>query len=213
MIRRLVPAVAVSLALVLAGCGGAEEGPMAGVEATDPGGMVAGMTLDMPYEPVTPDKADLVDTAGKPFDFATSLDRDVTLVFFGYTMCPDVCQIVMGTIASALHQLDEEQRERVGVVFVTTDPARDSVEALRTYLDRFNPDFTGVRASLESTIEVGRGYAVHVEKGEKLPSGGYEVVHSDPVIGLDGDGRGTVVWTKDVSPSQLAQDLEELLST
>lgn len=199
--KRILPAVLLALGLVLTACGGSgNDGPGTAVSSPDKGGMVGGMTLDLPYEPPTSPK-DVVDTDEQPFDFSTSLDRDVNLVFFGYTKCPDVCQIVMGTIASALNRLDAGEQARVGVVFVTTDPARDTPEVLRTYLDRFNPDFTGVHASLPSIIELGKSYAVHVEKGEKLPSGGYEVVHSDPVIALDDAGRGTVVWTNDVRPA------------
>ena len=56
--------------------------------------------------------------------------RPLTLVFFGYTHCPDVCQVVMANIASAMTRLDPSQRSRVGMVFVTTDPVRDDVHTL-----------------------------------------------------------------------------------
>ena len=57
-------------------------------------------------------------------------DNDLTLVFFGYTHCPDICGIVMSTVASALNRLDAADRSRVDMVFVTTDPARDDVATL-----------------------------------------------------------------------------------
>ena len=66
---------------------------------------------------------------------------------------------------------------------MTTDPARDTRQALRTYLDRFDPAFIGLTGDLETIIDVGKPLGVAVEQGEKLPSGGYEVTHSTQVIG------------------------------
>ncbi len=106
-------------------------------------------------------------------------------MFFGYTHCPDICQVVMATIASALTRLDEQDRERVEVVFVTTDPARDDEQTLRAYLDRFDPTFIGLTGDLQTIIDVGKPLAVAVEQGEKLPSGGYEVTHSTQVTAID----------------------------
>ena len=93
------------------------------------------------------------------------------MVFFGYTNCPDVCQVVMGNIASAYQRLDESQRTRVRVVFVTTDPARDDARELTSYLARFNPDFTGVTGSLKDIDTLGKPMGIFIKKGAKLPSG------------------------------------------
>ncbi|WP_238694470.1 hypothetical protein [Nocardioides daphniae] len=74
------------------------------------------------------------------------------------------------------------------------------------------PRVRGLTGSLDAIVETGRSVSVAVEEGEKLPSGGYEVVHSDHVVGLDEDGLGQIVWTKDVSAKQMASDIESLLS-
>lgn len=196
--RTLAIAVVASL-LLLVGCSPTEQ-------AAAPGEVV-GAELDQPYTPLD---APLTDTTGQESSLA-DVEDDLTLVFFGYTRCPDICGIVMSTIASAVTQLDEADRERVGMVFVTTDPARDDAKTLRTYLDRYNPDFEGLTGDLDVIVEAGLSLKVAIEEGERLPSGGYEVAHGDHVVGLDADGLGQIVWTKDVSARQMASDLEILL--
>jgi protein SCO1 len=198
----LALAAAMLLALLTA-CGGGSQGAPADLD----GDGLHGTALDEPYE--VPDSA-LEDTAGEGYSLADA-DDELTLVFFGYTHCPDICGMVMSSIASALVRLDEADRERVGVVFVTTDPQRDDPATLRRYLDGYDPSFEGVTGDLRTIIETARELAVFVEKGEKVPGGGYEVVHSDPVLALQGE-RATTVWSADTSSQQLAEDVEELLS-
>ena len=194
------------LAALLAGCAGGPTGGMvAGGEVDDDG--YAGAALDTPY--TVPTTA-LTDTDGDARALTDS-QAPLTLVFFGYTKCPDICQIVMSNIASALTRLDEADRERVEVAFVTTDPARDTAPVLRDYLDQFDPSFTGLTADLPTVVEVARELKVFVEKGQKLPSGGYEVVHGDPVLGVEDGERATIVWPKETSAAELAADIERFL--
>jgi protein SCO1/2 len=196
----LGPALAGLLAsALLAGCG----------TGTPEEGDLAGAVLDQPY--VVPDTP-LVDTGGDAFSLAADTDARLTLVFFGYTNCPDICQVVMSSLASAMTRIPESDRDDVEVVFVTTDPARDDEEALRTYLDRFDPTFTGLTGKLSTITEVGADLGIAVEKGEKLPSGGYEVLHSTPVVGIDGDDEVPIVWTEGTSAAEFAADVHTLLT-
>jgi protein SCO1/2 len=89
-------------------------------------------------------------TDGKPFHFVSDTHGSVTLLYFGYTKCPDVCPLHMANIASALKQLEPSDQAQVKVVFVTTDPTRDTPEVLRAWLDNFDKRFIGVRGSLDS---------------------------------------------------------------
>ncbi len=164
-----------------------------------------GIKLDQPY--VVPDIS-LTDTEGRPFDLAKQPRR--TLVFFGYTHCPDICQVVMSTIASGLTKLSQAERDAVEVVFVTTDPARDTGKVLRSYLDRFNPDFVGATGSLKDIAALGTPMGIDIMKGQRLPSGGYEVSHTTNVIAVRG-GKGDLVWTASSSPADIADDLEKIL--
>ena len=192
-------------ALLLTACGA--SGSPAQVEIQDDDGY-HGALLDTPY--VVPPIA-LTDTHGKPFTLARD-DRDLDVVFFGYTNCPDVCQVVMGNIASAYQRLDDAQRQRVRVVFVTTDPARDDARQLSSYLARFNPDFTGVTGSLADIDALGKPMGIFIKKGAKLPSGGYEVSHTTSVTAVT-RGEAPLVWTNGLAPKQLSQDIVKLLRT
>jgi protein SCO1/2 len=192
-------------AVLLAGCA-AGNAPGASTGGEDDG--LHGAVLDDQYVvPATP----LTDTSGAPYSLTANTERPLTLVFFGYTHCPDICQMVMANLASAMTRLDHEQRAQVDVVLVTTDPARDDTETLRAYLDRFDPTFIGLTGDIDAITRIGRRLGVYIGRGDKLPDGGYEVDHSTPVIAIDADDRAPVVWTQGTSAAQLAEDLATLL--
>ncbi|WP_372727557.1 SCO family protein [Nocardioides sp.] len=191
-------ALGTALVLLLTACGG----------GATPEQEFRGAVLTEPYE-VAP--IALTDTSGQEYSLARDTDKPLTLVFFGYINCPDICQVVMASLASAMTRLDEDDRARVDVVFVTTDPARDTPEALRTYLDRFDPSFIGLTGDLDEIVALGEPLAVAVEQGEKLPSGGYEVTHGTHVTGVDGNDEAPVVWTQGTSAAQFASDIHQLL--
>lgn len=181
---------------------------LAGCSEDDPG-TFHGAVLDQPYAvPATP----LTDTEGADYSLATSTDKRLTLVFFGYINCPDICGVVMSTLASAMTRLDAADRRQVDVVFVTTDPARDTESAIRSYLDRFDPTFIGLTGDLKTISAIGRPLAVAVERGRKLPSGGYEVVHGTHVTGIDSSDTAPVIWTQGTSAAQYADDIHQLLA-
>lgn len=206
--RRLLAALLTVGAFVVAGCGGTDNGSLvSGVQAGGNHGF-RGSYLDDPY--VVPD-VPLPDTDGAPYSVATA-KAPVKVVFFGYTHCPDTCQIVMSTIAGAVTRLDAAQRDRVQVVFVTTDPARDTGRVLRTYLDRLNPDFVGVTGDLGRISDLATPMKVYIEKGRKLPSGGYEVNHATYTFGVTGN-QVRVVWSEDTSPAAMAADIIKLLKS
>ncbi len=193
--RSSLAAALAAAALLVGACGEGDE-------------ELTGAVLTEPYVvPSTP----LTDTDGSAYSLADSTDKRLTLVFFGYTNCPDICQVVMSSLASAVTRLDEADREQVDVVFVTTDPARDDEAALREYLDRFDPSFIGLTGPLPTIIDIGRDLAVAVEHGEKLPSGGYDVTHGTAVLGIDSDDQVPIVWTQGTSATQFASDVHRLL--
>ena len=195
-------ALAAATALLLAGCSGGAASDEGSPES------LTG-TVHAPYPvPATP----LRDTAGEPYSLATDTEADLTLVFFGYTSCPDVCPAVTATLAAATNRLTAEQRDRVEVVFVTTDPARDTGPALRAWLDRYDPAFVGLTGDLGTIADVGEPLAVYVAEGDRLPSGGRDLqAHSTQVTGIMPDDTAPVLWTRDVSPEELADDVVALL--
>jgi protein SCO1/2 len=190
-------ALATALAAVLlAGCGGGDD-------------EVTGSVVDPPFQvAATP----LTDTEGEPFSLADDTDARLTLVFFGYTQCPDICQIVMQTLTSGLNRLSDEEREQVEVVFVTTDPATDTPAVLRDYLDRFDPSYVGARSDLDTIASVAESVGVFVADGEELDSGGYDLgSHGTYVIAVDGNDEAPMFWRQDTSAAQFSSDISSLL--
>ncbi len=183
-------------ALLLTACGGGSDAPLTGA------------VLDQPY--VVPTTA-LTDTDGQSYSLVDNTDKRLTLVFFGYTHCPDVCQVVLSTLASAMTRLDEADHDQVDVVFVTTDPERDTEKVLRNYLDRFDKTFIGLTGPIDTIIDLGKPLAVAVEQGHQLPSGGYDVTHGTSVLAIDGGDQVPILWTQGTSATQFASDVHQLL--
>ena len=209
--RRAAAVLAAGLAgvLLLGGCSGpTQESPVSNVTVQDEDGMNGAV----PVEPYPVADVTLTATDGSPYRLAGDTDKPLTLMFFGYTSCPDICQVVMADIASALVRLDPAEREQVGMLFVTTDPARDDELALRDYLDRFDPTFEGLTGSLSDIKQAGESVAVHVARGAKMPSGGYEVEHGTHVVGMSPDGTAPIVWTEGTAPEKIAEDIQVILA-
>jgi protein SCO1/2 len=170
----------------------------------------AGAVLHQPYHAPS---TELTDTDGKPYSLADSTDKRLTLVFFGYTHCPDECPTTMATLASAMLQLDDADRQDVQVVFVTTDPARDTGPVIRDWLDHFSSSFVGVTGDLSTIKQVGTDVGVPIAKGKRLASGGYDVTHGTQVLGLDGKNQIPVVWTLGTTAPEFAHDIHQLLTS
>jgi len=182
--------------VLLAGC--AQDEPV--VELT-------GRVVDPPLRiSATP----LTDTDGSEFSLADT-DARLTLLFFGYTKCPDICPVVMSNVTSGLQRLDDADRDQVDVVFVTTDPARDDAQTLRTWLDRLDPSFVGLTGDLDDIVAIAKSVAIYVD-AEELASGGLDLgAHGAQVMGIDGGGEVPVFWPPDTTAAQFAADIEVLL--
>ena len=86
----------------------------------------------------------LTDTSGASYDFRKRTDGSLTLLFFGYTSCPDQCPMHMASLGGALHKLPSDLAAKIKLVFVTTDPARDTPTVLRRWLDYFDKSSVGL---------------------------------------------------------------------
>ena len=208
-VRRALTAAVLTLVLPLSACGGATGAPDDPARADDG---LYGAVLDQPYPvPAVP----LEDTAGRTEPLSDRFDKPLTLVFFGYTHCPDICIAVMSDLASTMARLSKEQAAKVQVLFVTSDPQRDDPATLRTYLDRFDRSFDGLTGSLTQVVRAGDAFHVAIEQGKKLPTGGYDITHSTPVLGVvpGKDGPSVrVVWTEGTSAAKMAADLSDALA-
>jgi protein SCO1 len=200
--RTALPAalLAVSLCLLVGCTTSRPQGAAQGY--ADSAGYLGGSSLPEPYR--MPDIT-LTDTSGQPYKLANSPSKPVTLLFFGYTKCPDVCVTVLADLATALQRMPSADRDHIQVVFVTTDPARDNGKQIRAYLNRFDPTFVGLTGQLGTIKKAAGQVGVDIEGMERLPSGGYEVGHSAQVIGFDRTS-GVVLWTPETPIAALIHD-------
>lgn len=197
MRRLLSPALFVLILLALGGCGRPYE------------------LRGTPYDPIVPaPEIGGIQKDGTPFSLA-ALPQKVKLVFFGYTFCPDVCPLTLASIRGVYDKLTPEQRAEVAVVFVSTDPERDTPERLKTYVEAFDPAFQGVHVPLEQLPEVKKGYGVYAEKrfleGEESTAD-YFVDHSAFVYVIDRDDQLREIFPYEAPVDDIAADVQHLLS-
>jgi protein SCO1 len=178
------------------------------VRHADEAGYRAGTSLPNPYE--LPDQT-LTDDSGRPYNLRTSPAKPVLLLFFGYLNCPDVCSAVLSEVTTALERGPAGVRDHVQVIFVTTDPARDTPRKIAAYLDRFDESFVGLTGDLKTIKNIAGQVGVDISGQEELPSGGYHVGHSAQVIGFDAERRGVVVWAPNHAVADLKHDYQLLV--
>jgi protein SCO1 len=215
-----VRAVLILLIVVLAGCADADVA----VDAPSSADLAAGSQLQQSlipdpagtgYEgallrlPVPKPDFVLTDTDGDPFDFRTeTADAAVTLLYFGFTTCPDICPSHMAAAATALREVDPAVADQVEVVFVSVDPERDA-PLLRQYLDSFDPSFTGLTGTPEQVNAVMRSMGL---PGTAIAlDGDFPPAHPINIIAFTGD-EARIAYPFGVNGAALARDLPGLVT-
>ncbi|MFF5567816.1 SCO family protein [Streptomyces sp. NPDC012623] len=206
-----VATLAVAAALTLTACGSGDDTaskPIADVSASAK--TRAATVLDQPFK-----KPDLVldDTKGKPYDFRKATKGKPTLVYFGYTNCPDVCPLTMSNIAIAMKSLPEADREKLQVVFVTTDPERDTSAELAKWLPSAgDPSFIGLTGDF-STIQAGaRQLGIGIDAATKEKDGTVTSMHGTQVIAFSPKtDAGYVLYGEDATADDYAKDLPKII--
>ena len=193
------------LLVPLAACG--SDDPPASVQMNDDGFHGTGLTDG--YE--MPD-VELTDQDGQPWNLATSPTTKAMALFFGYTNCPDICPGILADMATAKRRMEQGLGAEVTLVMVTTDPARDTPEALKAYLERIDESFIGLTADLPVISSIASSMGIAIEEGKKLPSGGYEVDHGSQILGVGADHRVQVIWTEGYSVKDLREDYATLIA-
>lgn len=161
-------------------------------------------------EPLPKPAFTLTDTGGEPFAFREETDGYATLLFFGYTHCPDICPVHMANLAAVLQDLPYRTRQRIRVVFVTTDPERDTPERLRAWLDRFDRGFVGLRGEPSRVNEIQARLGLPPTVREERGGGEYRVGHASQVIAFTPDGEGRVAYPFGTRQADWAHDLPRL---
>jgi len=130
----------------------------------------------------------------------------VTILYFGYTNCPDVCPATLANLAGMLGKLNSKNVE---ILFVTVDPGRDTLAALKDYTRAFSPQIEGLRGTDNQLADLARRYRVAYSVEPKAP---YTVMHSNAVFFFDVDGRVRLVTTDTTDTSAMAEDVQKLLN-
>ncbi|MGZ5292764.1 MAG: SCO family protein [Actinomycetota bacterium] len=171
-------------------------------------GYYALRTDDPPNEP----DVTLTDQRGKPFPFRDATRGDaVTLLYFGYTNCPDLCPSELGLVASALRNLPDEIADQVRMVFVTVDPARDDIERMKEYVALFDPGFVGLTGDDATIRRMQR--SVGLTPATKVPEGNgtYAMRHAAEVLAFTRDGRAHLSFPFGMTLVEWEHDLWKLV--
>ena len=174
-----------------------------------PPGQLRGTVLPDPWP--KPDFS-LVTTEDRNFKFLDETDGYVTLLFFGYTHCPDVCPVHMANIAAVLMKLPPPVAGAIKVVFVTTDPERDTPERIESWLNTFDTRFIGLIGPLDVVNTIQRQIGLAPAMKMDADSGGsYIVGHAAQVVAYTRDNRAHVVYPFGTRQEDWAHDLPILV--
>jgi protein SCO1/2 len=162
--------------------------------------------------PVTIPDVTLTDTTGQPFALKARSAGKITLVYWGYTHCPDVCPTTMADIAEALRLLPADQRSQIDVDFVTTDPQEDTAPVLKAWLGKFDPSFVGLTGTVDQVDGSAKAAGVPVDPPSKQADGSIAVDHGTQVSVFGKDGVAHVVWLEGVTSKDMAHDISVVAS-
>ncbi len=155
---------------------------------------------------------------GGPFRLTDQNGRTVTeqdltgrpfLVFFGFTHCPDVCPTTLSDVSEIMVKLGPDA-DRVGALFITVDPERDTPDKLKDYLANFDPHLKGLTGDPAAIAAVAKSYRVYMKK-VPLDSGDYTMDHTALVYLMDKQGRFVAPFNLKRRPEDAAADLRRYL--
>ncbi len=132
-----------------------------------------------------------------------------TLIFFGFTHCPDVCPTSLFEISEVLKAMGKDA-DRVNAYFVSVDPERDTAAAMKDYLSSFDPHLKGLTGNPESVAKVLSAYRVYSKK-VPLKDGDYTMDHTALIYLMDRDGRFVSPFNLKRTPAEAATDLKRYL--
>lgn len=149
------------------------------------------------------------DTSGVMRD-AKSYPKQVQLVFFGFTQCPDICPAALSEVSEALRLVGPDAKN-VQVLMITVDPERDNPTVLSSYLAAFSPDFKGLVGSPQQLKQTASSFKAFYAKSP-LPDGNYTMDHSTSFYLLDQHGKPRVLLSHQAGAAAIAHDVKALLN-
>lgn len=206
-------ALAAACALLLTGCSSSDSGTGATSDAAAVSTPTAadgpGTLLDTPF----PKPAlQLTDNHGKPFDLVKQTAGHPMLLFFGYTHCPDVCPTTMSDIALAKSKLPKAEQDELRVVFVSTDPERDTPARLTAWLGAMDKSFIGLTGDFSAIQAAARSVGVGISPPVKEKDGSITVTHGAEVLAFwPKDDKAHVLYTSGTTAAQFQHDLPKII--
>jgi protein SCO1/2 len=159
-------------------------------------------------------------TIGGPFSLVDQNGRTVTnetfkgkptLIYFGYTFCPDVCPTSLLLMETAIDKLGPDAAKKVNLVFITIDPERDTQKLIKDYVGNFGPTYIGLTGTPEQVAAAARAYRVYFQKVPGKDGAPYLMDHSSIVYLLDRNGRFVTHFTHEAKAEAIAAGVEKLL--
>ncbi len=152
----------------------------------------------------------LVDQAG------TEISEDIllghySLIYFGFTYCPDICPMTLQTVADAIGLIPGQKSELVQPIFISLDPERDSVAAMADYVGHFHPRMIGLTGTMDQVTNAANAYRVFFQKRQLEDGSEYTVDHSGFLYLMNRRGRYIDHFGKDVTVEELTARLRDLL--
>lgn len=206
--RRLLGAGTLTGVGLLLGACGLQDGGSTDSANVDPDAGWSGTLVDPPF---TKPDVTFTDHNGNPFPFKEKTEGRLTMLFFGYTSCPDVCPVYLNTLASALDSIESGPGSRPIVLFVGVDVARDTPKKMKEYLGQIDESFIGLTAS-EPVIAKA---IAHLKLGQPVlhepdSKGNYAVDHPAGIIVFSPDDLGHRIFPANVRQQQWVKDLPRL---
>lgn len=152
-------------------------------------------------------------TGGDPFALAAETEGRVTLLFIGYTFCPDICPVHLANLGAVLRDLPLEMTREVSTIFVTADPVRDTPERLREWLGALHRDFVGLRPTREEVNALED--ALGLPRSVVDPGDGntdYFVGHAGQVLAFDREGVARVAYPWGIRQRDWRRDLPRMVA-
>lgn len=168
-----------------------------------------GTMYEIPY-PVASDFR-LTDANGDTFSLRGNQGKKITLLFFGYAYCPDICPTTLSELKLTMEKLGSTA-ENVQVVFISVDPGRDTSENLQKFVERFNPNFIGLSGTQEELEPIWNDYGIFREVVEGTSPTNYIINHTARVFLVDSAGNLRLSFGFQTPPEDIAHDIEIILN-
>jgi protein SCO1/2 len=215
MTRRRRSAAAAAVAALTALSAGCASGGGATASGSQAPGLVLINTSKYQGNVITPvakPTGTLTADTGKAFNIKARTAGIVTLLFFGYTHCPNECPLTMSNTAAAIRMLPAADQGKVRVVFVSVDPGLDTLARLKSWLGNFNQSFIGLRGSLGQVDAIERQTGLPIGPTFKDAGGYAQTDHATEMFAFSTDNVATEAFFPSTPPTAIAHDLKLLVA-